>query len=74
MASAQTSFEPQYFTVVHPLHDVPEQKCSSEGLGPIAMTPAVRISLTVLRGYLVAMTLMLGYHVLDLAGVLHKIF
>ena len=73
MASVQNSFEPQYFHVVHPLHDLPEQKCSSEGLGHIAMTPAVRISLTVLRGYLVAMTLMLGYHVLDLAGVLHKI-
>jgi hypothetical protein len=73
MASVQNSYEPQYFTVVHPLHDAPEQKCSSEGLGHIAMTPAVRISLTVLRGYLVAMTLMLGYHVLDLAGVVHAI-
>jgi len=74
MASVQNSYEPQYFTVVHPLHDTPEQKCSSEGLGPIVMTPAVRLSLTVLRGYLVLMTMMLGYHVLDLAGVLHKIF
>jgi hypothetical protein len=50
---------------------VPEQKCSSEGLGRIRMTRAVRISLGVLRAYLVVMTLMLGYHVLDLAGVLH---
>jgi hypothetical protein len=73
MASVQNSFEPQYFNVIHPLNDAPEQKCSSEGLGHIAMTPAVRISLTVLRGYLIAMTLMLGYHVLDLAGVLHAI-
>ena len=32
----------------------------------------MRISLGVLRAYLVAMTLMLSYHVLDLAGVLHK--
>jgi hypothetical protein len=38
------------------------------------MTPAVRVSLTVLRGYLVLMTLMLGYHVLDLAGVVRRIF
>ncbi len=31
------------------------------------MTPGPsRISLTILRGYLIAMTLMLGYHVLDL--------
>jgi hypothetical protein len=63
------SLQSQNFLVIHPLSDVPEPKCSSEGLGLIAMTPAIRISLTVLRAYLVAMTLMLGYHVLDLAGV-----
>ena len=69
MASLQNSYEPQYFRVIHPLKDVPEQKCSSEGLGQIAMTRAVRICLAVLRAYLIAMTLMLGYHVLDLAGI-----
>jgi len=53
---------------------MPEQKCSSEGLGHIVMTPTVRISLSLLRAYLILMTLMLGYHVLNLAGVLHKIF
>ena len=74
MASVQNSYEPQYFSVIHPLNDVPEQKCSSEGLGHIAMTRPVRISLGVLRGYLVVMTLMLGYHVLDLAGMVHRIF
>jgi hypothetical protein len=71
MATLQNSYDPQYFRVIHPLDDAPEEKCSSEGLGHIAMTPAVRMSLTVLRGYLVLMTLMLGYHVLDLAGILH---
>jgi hypothetical protein len=71
MATMQTSFAPEYFRVIHPLDDAPEQKCSTEGLGHITMTPAVRISLRVLRGYLILMTLMLGYHVLDLAGVLH---
>ena len=59
--------------VVHPLDDVIETKCSSVGLGQIRMTPAVRVSLRVLRGYLLLMTLMLGYHVLDLAGVLSKL-
>ncbi len=73
MATIQNSYAPEYFRVVHPLNDVPEQKCSTEGLGHIAMTPAVRISLTLLRGYLVAMSAMLLYHVLDLAGVLHSI-
>ena len=73
MATIQNSYAPEYFRVVHPLNDVPEQKCSTEGLGHIALTPAVRISLTLLRGYLVAMSAMLLYHVLDLAGVLHSI-
>ena len=72
MATMQTTYDREYFHVIHPLNDVPELKCSSQGLGPIAMTPAVRISLTVLRGYLIVMTLMLGYHVLDLAGVFHS--
>jgi len=73
MATMQNSYVSEYFRVIHPLDDVPEEKCSSEGLGHIAMTPAVRISLTVLRGYLILMTMMLGYHVLDLAGVLRSI-
>jgi hypothetical protein len=61
------------FRVIHPLDDVAEQKCSTEGLGKIKMTRAVRVSLRILRGYLIAMTLMLGYHVLDLSGVLTKL-
>jgi hypothetical protein len=58
------------FRVVHPLDDVPEEKCSTDGLGQIAMTPTVRLSLKILRGYLILMSLMLIYHVLDLAGVI----
>jgi len=61
------------FHVIHPLDDKAEQKCSSEGLGQIAMTKTVRVSLGILRGYLIVMTLMLGYHVLDLAGVFRSI-
>ena len=60
------------FRVIHPLDDVAEQKCSTEGLGKIKMTRAVRISLGVLRAYLILMTLMLGYHVVDLSGFIHK--
>ena len=59
--------------VVHPLDDIAEAKCSSAGLGHIQMTPAVRISLRILRGYLILMTFMLVYHVLDLAGVLSRL-
>jgi hypothetical protein len=72
---ATMGFTPEIneFRVVHPLDDIAEQKCSSSDLGRIRMTRAVRISLGVLRAYLIVMTLMLGYHVLDLAGALHKI-
>jgi hypothetical protein len=73
MATMGCTPEINEFLVVHPLDDITEQKCSSSGLGRIRMTWAVRISLGVLRAYLIVMTLMLGYHVLDLAGVLHKI-
>ena len=72
---ATMGFTPEIngFRVVHPLDDVAEQKCSTVGLGKIRMTRAVRVSLGVLRGYLILMTLMLGYHVLDLSGLLHKV-
>ena len=70
MATSTALSEVQEFRVVHPLYDVVEEKCSTEGLDGIRMTPAVRISLFALRGYLMVMTLMLGYHVLQLAGVL----
>jgi hypothetical protein len=72
-ASLQNAYEPQCFNVVHPLNDLLEPKCSSEGLGQIAMTRPVRICLGILRAYLAVMTMMLGYHVLDLAGVFHAL-
>lgn len=71
MATMQNSYQPEFFRVIHPLNDAPETKCKSEGLGPIAMTPTVRVALRVLRGYLLLMSGMLAYHVLDLSGVLH---
>jgi hypothetical protein len=73
MATVQNSYPPQSFRVVHPLDDVREEKCNSEGLGPIAMTRPVRLSLKVLRGYLLLMSALLVYHVLDLAGIFHHL-
>jgi hypothetical protein len=57
------------FVVIHPLDDLPEEKVQTEHLGPMTMTPAVRISLLTLRAYLVLMLLLVLYHVLDLAGM-----
>jgi hypothetical protein len=73
MATMQNSYASEYFRVIHPLDDEPEQKYSTEGLGHIAMTPAVRISLGVLRGYLMVMSALLLYHVLDLAGIVRQL-
>lgn len=72
MATMQNSYSPECFRVIHPLQDAPETKCQSEGIGPIAMSGPVRISLIVLRAYLLAMGGMLFYHLLDLAGILHR--
>ena len=57
-----------HFLVVHPLDDQPELKIDTTNLGPMPMTPSVKYSLFALRGYLVLMTLLVMYHVLDLAG------
>jgi hypothetical protein len=57
------------FEVIHPIYDEPELKCDPAGLGAMKMSKSVRLSLFALRGYLVAMGLMLSYHMLDLAGV-----
>jgi hypothetical protein len=56
--------------VIHPLDDIQEQKCTSEGLGLMHLTPTVRIALTTLRVYLIAMTLIILYRTLALAHLL----
>ena len=73
MATRGVSADRNGFRVIHPLDDVAEQKCSTEGLGEIRMTRSFVVSLAFLRAYLILMTLMLGYHVLDLSGLLHRI-
>ena len=59
------------FSVVHPLDDVPEEKVDTEHLGPMRMTKPVRLCLLALRGYLLLMFGLLGFRVLQLAGVFH---
>jgi hypothetical protein len=65
----ENTMEERDFLVIHPLDDVQEQKVETKQLGPMKMTPAVRISLLVLRGYLMLMMLLVLYHVLDLPGM-----
>ena len=59
----------EWYEVIHPLLDAPEEKRDFQALGPIKMSRGVKMSLLVLRVYLVAMALLLFYHVLGLAGV-----
>lgn len=61
--------EKTFFSVVHPLDDAPEEKVDTEHLGPMRMTKTVRICLFALRGYLLLMFGLLGFRVLQLAGV-----
>jgi hypothetical protein len=63
--------QPQ-FQVIHPLDDEPEQKVDTTRLGPMKMTKTVRVCLYALRGYFVVMLGMLGYRVLELAGVIGR--
>jgi len=68
--SRLNELEQNFFLVVHPLDDLPEQKVDTANLGPMYMTRSVRLSLLALRAYLVLMMLLVFYHVLNVAGVL----
>ena len=57
------------YVIVHPLDDLPEENVDTESLGRMAMTGAVKWSLLSLRGYLVLMTVLVLYRVLQLARV-----
>jgi hypothetical protein len=72
MATLATQSTPNetHLYVIHPLDDIHEQKCTSEGLGLMHLTPTVRIALTTLRVYLIAMTLIILYRVATLTHVL----
>ena len=61
------------YWVVHPLDDLPEQKRDVSALGPMPMTPSVRLSLLALRGYLLLMMGLVAYHFLGLAAALRHL-
>ena len=69
MTTSVNSAQRPVFYVVHPLDDAPEQKKSVDGLGKMHMSPAVKVSLYTLRGYLILITLLALYRLLDLIGL-----
>ena len=60
---------PNSFIVIHPLDDAPEEKLNTAGVAPLRLTASVKLSLMALRGYLILMTFLLLYHVMDLSGL-----
>ena len=64
-----TNEERSFFTVLHPLDDELEQKIDTGHLAPMRMTKTVRVCLFALRVYLLLMFGLLGFRVLQLAGV-----
>lgn len=60
--------EQPFFTIVHPLDDLPEEKMDIEQLGPMKMTRTIRICLFTLRAYLLLMFGLVVLRVLQLAG------
>jgi hypothetical protein len=65
----QLTAQTQVFQVVHPLDDMPEEKCSLEKLGAMHMTPTVKLSLLALRCYLILIVMLVFFSVLHQAGV-----
>ena len=57
-----------FFLVVHPLDDHPEEKLKSDHLPPLELTPSVRWSLFTLRAYLILMIVLCCYHVVGVAA------
>jgi hypothetical protein len=62
---SDTTFTPDLLRVIHPLDDAPEQKLYHAGLGAMAMTMPVRLSLLLLRVYLAGMVMLVAWRVLS---------
>lgn len=67
-----TAEQNDMYIVVHPLDDAPEAKVETASLGPMRMTRIVRVCLYALRAYLLFMFGLLGFRVLQLAGVIGR--
>jgi hypothetical protein len=73
LLNAASNTRSQAYWVVHPLDDNPEQKRDVSAVGPMVMTPSVRLSLFALRAYLILMTSLVAYHFLGLAAALRHL-
>lgn len=65
---SDTISEARLFRIIHPLDDVPEAKLGHEELGRMRLTRGVRLSLLLLRGYLLLMLAMVFWRALQLVA------
>lgn len=56
------------FVIVHPLYDVPEEKHSTDLVGKRKLGRGTRVSLILLRAYVIAMGCVLAFHMFHLAS------
>ncbi|HZT42463.1 MAG TPA: hypothetical protein VFA07_09735 [Chthonomonadaceae bacterium] len=70
MTVTTSSIENTRYYVVHPLDDVPEQKCCPDGLGAMQMSKSVKASLIVLRAYLLLIVGLALFRLLVMIGLL----
>ncbi len=69
MATSVKSNNNSVLYAVHPLDDVPEEKCSVEGKGLLHMSRSVKASLVTLRIYLLLILALSVYRLVDLLGL-----
>lgn len=62
---------PQFPYVIHPLDDLPEEKCSPEGMGTMKLSRFQQATLLVLRGYIFLMITLVAIKAMTLAGWVH---
>jgi hypothetical protein len=67
---AQLNHNEECFYVIHPLYDQAEEKCQTEGLGLMPLSPAVKYSLLSLRLYLILMVGLVAYRALHEIGLI----
>ena len=67
MATNVLHEERNYYVVVHPLDDRPEEKVDTSSLGRMPMTRAVKLSLLTLRAYLLVMLALVLFRTWQLA-------
>lgn len=66
----KSTYSSNSFVIVHPIYDVPEEKCDVDKVGKMKLSKGGRLSLLVLRFYLIGMLALAIYRTLVLANAI----